>query len=752
MSYPTPLPTFSSFSSFTISGDTLQVLDTKKNILELTYFTNSGWQIEVRHDKKNKTFQRQPFTGKQAILQKHSLSVEEEEKALIVQGDTSRLILDKSTFQFSIEENGKKLFNSNPNPFSFHETEVSIYEKIMSLKITDFQDRAPFAPKGTLFKTNMVRFQYPRPQGIVLGLPGTPGEMNRNGYRFELYNTDDYTHIPGKPLYQSWPILMHKAADTDGWVGIFYDNPSRMFVDIGDFYEDRATFEALRGNSRVYIFSGKNPLEVSRKIVALLGTMQLPPLWAFGYQQSRWSYMSTQILRTLLSKMEEEKIPLDAIYYDVDYMDKYKVFTTNDETFGDLGLFLEKTGKKDIHNIFIVDPGIKIDEQYGVYKSLKSLGTFIKKKNGEPVIARAWPGDTILPDFSDDKTITWWANIQKEWLTKYHFDGIWNDMNEPANFEGANVVIAQGMTSRGSIQNDYNLYGLYMSKASKKGWDLYQKEKRVLNISRSGYPGIQQDAIIWHGDNYAWWEHLHLAFHWMLTYSLFGAFYTGADVPGFTGNPPEDLAVRFFQLGSFMPFFRGHSMFFSKDKEPYVFSGKAKQYIKDAILLRYSLLREWYTGFAIAISKNESPFLPVFTEKNEFVSDQILLFNKFLLAPIMQRDQSKKLIYLPLGDWYELGNTKNRLSGNQWISIDVTLETVPVYIKAGSIVTRNIPGMTTKETFKNKEQYEVYLTKEGKAEGYWYSDDGITVKDTDKKWERLSYEHGAIAKKSITEV
>jgi alpha-glucosidase len=341
----------------------------------------------------------------------------------------------------------------------------------------------------------------------------------------------------------------------------------------------------------------------------------------------------------------------------------------------------------------------------------------------------------------------WWAEKIKDWTGEYHFDGIWNDMDEPSDFVHANKLFEDAADSKGRMKNQHNLYGYNMALSSKQGLESVSGN-RALNITRSGYPGVSKYSTIWHGDNHAWWEHLRLALRTAVNYSLCGAFYTGSDIPGFTGNPPDDLALRFFQLGAFLPLFRGHSIYFAKDKEPYAYSGETNKLIRKVILLRYSLLREWYTGFMLSLKSSASPMLPVFDEKGMLVQDQFLLFNKFLVAPVAERDQSKKLIYLPEGNWYKLGDTQNKSDGGQWISIDVNLETLPVFVKEGSVVTLNEPGGNTKATFDNPEKQEIYKDGNGEAQGFWYDDDGISEDSSPKEF-KLIFKNGELNREEI---
>lgn len=744
MSYKEPLSSVSSFHQF-ITSDSSPQIHTNTPQVEIKKYTNIAWEIEVRYDKINSTFIRQPITGLQYSLPTSIITTSSTNKNTLFSSENEHIEID-DTGNITIASNETILIQTNTSPFYYHPQPVQLYENLMSLKVTDFSERAPFAPKGELFDSHMVRFQYPLPEGEILGIPGQTGEFNRKGYRFELYNNDNYLHIPNRSsLYQSWPIIFHKGKEGK-WLAIFHDNPSRTFIDLGEFYDDKVTFESLIGNTRVYIIIGKTLEETSQKLTQLLGSNTLPPLWSFGYQQSRFSYLSTTEMKKVVSNMSDHSIPLDSIYCDIDSMDNYRVFTTNPASYSDLSKTIEEFKENHIQTISIVDPGVKIDKNFSTYNELKESNGYLKNQDGSDFIGIVWPGKSLFPDFTNEKTRLWWAQQQKKWLKSYKFAGVWNDMNEPSNFDGMMKTNSKAITSIGPIKNIYNLYGFYMSQASSEGWHLYNSQDRSFIITRSGYPGVQRYAIIWHGDNYAWWEHLKLAMHTAITYSLCGSFFTGADVPGFSGNAPDDLAIRFFQLGAWLPFFRGHSIYFAKDNEPYSFNKKTTAIIKDAIILRYSLLREWYSGFQQAINTKKSPYTPIFTDKQTLITDQFLLFNKFLVAPVVEREQSKKLIYLPEGEWYHLGDTSNKLTGKQWIIMDIELQTNPVFVKAGSIITRNIVGKTTFETINNKETQEVYVDANNTAEGYWFSDDGISNHDSKETQYKLIFKNGKIEK------
>jgi alpha-glucosidase len=714
MTYPEPPPSLSSLSHINLSPGQPTVLRSSSGLqLEVECLRDIGWSLELRYDLLSSDNWRQPFTGAQGSVARCELELLREDASRIVLGaPAGTLELAKHDGAFIVTEHGVSFGATVGAPFSAHPSPVKLFEQLMSRKVTDLTGRTFSSPANTHYETKMVRFQYARPDGPVLGLAGQTGELNRNGYRFELYNTDEFVHTPArKPMYQSWPILFHRSADQSGWVAVFHDNPSRTFVDVGDFYSDRVTFESLTNNTRVYICLGRTLREVSQKMARLLGGVAQLPDWAFGYQQCRWSYLSTAEVRDVVARMQREHIPLDAIYFDIDYMDGYRVFTKSPERFADFGDCIRELKQDGVHTVAIVDPGVKIDEEYSVYKAVKESEAYLKLADGTSLPAKVWPGSVLLPDFGDARMQATWSDIQSRWLLENPLDGIWNDMNEPSNFEGGNAATAKSVTVRGPFSQESNLYGFYMAQTSAAGFAKAFPDKRGLIITRSGYPGVQRNAVIWHGDNQTWWEHLRLAIDTTLAYSISGAYYTGPDVPGFTGNPPDDLAVRFFQLGAFLPLYRGHSIFFAKDKEPYAFASPARELIREAIQLRYSLVREWIDGFAAAALNLVAPIEATFDAEGAIVRDQFLLFDKLLVAPVIERDQKIRTVYLPAGEWCPLGNPAEVHAGERWYSFPVTLASIPVFVRKGAVLRRSTPGRNVAETVGGAVREERYGTR-----------------------------------------
>lgn len=667
--------------------------------IEVEFLQEIGWQVEVRFDlaSKGKSW-RQPFTGAQQRIKRDKLTCIEEGGALIIKCGSEELRFRKDSGQFEASIDGASYFRSVSKPFAKFADAVEIFEGVVSRKVTDHSFRSPQFDSTPTYLTEMVRICFEKPNGLILGLPGQTGELNRNGYRFELYNTDTFTHTPNRPpMYQSWPILFSQYDKALPWFGVFFDNPSRTFVDLGELFDDCAVFEAISNNCRFYIWGGSSLELVAKKCSRLVGPIPELPNWAFGYQQCRWSYMSTTEARQVVERLHAEGFGCDAIYFDIDYMDGFRVFTTDQKNFADLSQTTRALrSNHQVNSVAIVDPGVKIDPSYEAYNRIISAGRVLTDGNGEVARMRCWAQDSVLPDFFDSATRQLWSKILAEWVEETGLDGVWNDMNEPSNFDGQNRSNSKMWCVEGPLSRCHNLYGYMMSLASADGLKSALQGKPGVVITRAGYPGVQQHAVIWHGDNCAWWEHLRLALNTTIQYALAGAFYTGPDLPGFTGNPTDDLAVRFYQLGAFLPLFRGHSRYFERDKEPYAYSDQAKAIIREFIKIRYSLVGEWIKAFELARSDYVAPVKPVFSSSGELVGDQFELFGKLLIAPILERGQLRRAVYLPSGEWYRYSDRagSNRLKGDQWLLEEVTLEQIPIYRRADTKLELREPKLT----------------------------------------------------------
>lgn len=522
------------------------------------------------------------------------------------------------------------------------------------------------------------------------GLGDKTGFLNKRDYEYEMWNTDDpMPQVDSfKVLYKSFPFFI--TLRECGVFGIFFDNTFRSYFDLGKEKSNYYFFGADQGNLDYYFIGGKTMPEVLQNYTYLTGTAPLPQLWTLGYQQSRWGYESAKEVLDIAKKFREYRIPCDAIHLDIDYMERFKVFTWDEQEFGKPGQLVKELKEQGFKTVSIIDPGVKVEESYDIYEEGIKQDFFVKKPNGEVYENVVWPGQAVFPDFGKKEVQDWWAANTK-FLTDMGIAGIWNDMNEPAGFMGPipeDIVFTDGdrTVTHGEM---HNVYGHLMSKATFDG--LKQNDgRRPFAITRACYSGTQKYSTGWTGDNHSMWAHLQMAIPQLCNLGLSGLANVGTDVGGFGADTTPELLSRWVQIGCFSPLFRNHSAKGSRYQEPWMFDEETKAINKKYIELRYQLLPYFYDLF----HEEEKTGMPIIRplvlhyEKDENVwnmNDEFLVGEQMLVAPVVEQGQRTRLVYLPEGIWYDYW-TKEKCNGNQYVIKAAPLDVCPIYVKAGSVI------------------------------------------------------------------
>ena len=336
-----------------------------------------------------------------------------------------------------------------------------------------------------------------------------------------------------------------------------------------------------------YFIFGPELSSVVEKYSLITGTPELPPLWALGYHQSKWSYYPEKKVKELAKEFRKRKIPCDAIHLDIEYMEEFKCFTWDESRFPDPRRLVAELEADGFKTVPILDPGIKIERGYQVYEEGVGKGYFCRRGDGPMMKGSVWPGPCHFPDFTDSKVRDWWAEMVGEFM-KTGVHGIWNDMNEPAVFEIGTFPTDTRHDYDGhpcSHRKAHNVYGMQMARASFIGMKKAIFPRRPFALTRSGYAGLQRFAAVWTGDNLATWEHLWMANIQCQRLSISGVSFCGSDVGGFIGDSNGELHTRWMQLGVFHPFFRTHSSGDYIDQEPWSWGEPYTSAIRKAIEL-----------------------------------------------------------------------------------------------------------------------------------------------------------------------
>src|SRR5438552_691419 len=527
------------------------------------------------------------------------------------------------------------------------------------------------------------------------------GPFDKLGRQLINWATDPaHGHGPGTdPLYQAIPVFM--AIRPGLAYGVFFNNTWRSRFDIGAEQSSAWRMEAEGGELDYYVVYGPTPEQVSEGIGFLLGTMPMPPRWALGYHHSRWGHATETMIRELTAEFRQREIPCEVIHLDIDYMNGYRVFTWNLQSFPDPQAVVSDLRREGFRIVTIIDPGVKSDPDYKVYQSGLEHDVFIRRSNGTVVHGYVWPDDSVFADYTRPEVHEWWGDMQKV-LVEMGVSGIWNDMNEPTSFE---LPFSEGVGEVGTIALDaiqgpegertthaeaHNLYGYGMARASYEGQRRYLNDQRPFVLTRSGFAGVQRWGACWMGDNTSWWEHLELAMPQLMNMGLSGVPFVGTDIGGFNGNASGELFARWMQFGALAPFCRSHSATATEPHEPWCFGPRVEAICREFLRLRYRLLPYLYTLFWEAAQRGIPVLRPLLYHFPDDpttypLHDQVLLGPSLMAAPIYHPGREHRHVYLPASAWYDWW-TDELIAGPAHLLAYAPLERMPLYIRAGAII------------------------------------------------------------------
>jgi len=562
------------------------------------------------------------------------------------------------------------------------------------------------------------------------GLGDKPDHLNLKGKRFENWVTDSYAY--GKstdPIYKAIPFftgLHHNKA-----YGIFFDNTFRSYFDFGNERRNVTSFWAQGGEMNYYFIYGPQMQDVVENYTDLTGKPhQLPPLWALGYHQCKWSYYPESNVKEITQKFRDLKIPCDAIYLDIDYMDGFRCFTWNKDHFPDPKRMVKELGEDGFKVVAIIDPGIKIDKEYSIFKEALDKDYFCKRADGPYMKGKVWPGECYFPDFTKSEVRDWWSGLFKELIEEVGIKGVWNDMNEPAVMEVPNKTFPDDVRhdydgNPCSHRKAHNVYGMQMARATYQGLKKFNYPKRPFVITRAAYSGTQRYTSTWTGDNVATWEHLWIANVQAQRMAMSGFSFVGSDIGGFAEQPQGELFTRWIQLGIFHPFCRVHSSGDHGDQEPWAFDEDVTDVVRKFVELRYQLLPYLYTAFWNLV-EHGTPLLKSLVmfdqEDNQthYRTDEFIFGDKILVCPIQEPNAKGRRMYIPRGQWYNYW-TDELVEGGKEKWVDAEIDSMPIFVREGAI----IPKYPIQQYVGEKKIEEVTLDvyfKEGKERSQLFDD------------------------------
>lgn len=539
---------------------------------------------------------------------------------------------------------------------------------------------------------------------VVYGLGENVRGINKRGWVYESKCSDDPNHTESKrSLYGAHNFIIIADADNPAASkGLFIDYPGRVIFDIGYLDKNELVITVCSGNFTAYVVSpamdgadsSDNHLySIVRQFRHIIGKSYVPPRWAFGYQQCRWSYMSADEICDVVDNYRRRNIPIDAVYLDIDYMESYKDFTVNKETFPDFADFVKKMREKHIHLVPIIDAGVKIEDGYDTYEEGRKNGYFCKEADGEDFVAGVWPGRVHFPDVLNEDARRWFGHGYKV-LLDAGIDGFWNDMNEPAifysekhlkevfdkidDYKGKNLDIQSFFEFKGMVEGvannlgDYerfyhratqpdgeavvrhdhvhNLYGFNMTRAASESFKELAPDKDILMFSRASYIGMHRYGGIWTGDNHAWWSHILLSLKMLPSLNMCGFMYVGSDIGGFNDNTTEELMMRWMGLAVFVPLMRNHAAAGTRYQELYRFTDTDT--FKNIVTMRYALIPYLWEAYRRAVEQDTLMYRPLGFEHPEdkvavATEDQLYVGEDIMICPVYTQNAVGRYVYLP---------------------------------------------------------------------------------------------------------
>lgn len=641
-----------------------------------------------------------------------------------------------------------------PNGFATKSIRVSLNPETLAITLKD-KDGKPIVSDGerplsfdgasfTIRKTSVPSEKY-------FGLGDKTGSVDRRGGSFVNWNTDAYGFgTSTDPIYKSIPFFIGTGG-AGGSYGMFLDNSWRSYFDFGHREDGVVQIGSNGGPVDYYLIAGPTTADVVRRYTDLTGKAPLPPLWSFGYQQSRYSYMSDAEVRAIAARLRHDKIPTDAIWLDIDFQDRNRPFTTNAKTFPDLAKLASDMGKDGIKLITITDLHIAAaqNEGYAPYDSGMAGNHFLRKADGSTYIAPVWPGPSVFPDFTDKAARIWWGDLYKDFVAD-GIAGFWNDMNEPAIFDTASKTMPLDNIHR--IDSDdfaprdashaevHNIYGMENSRATFDGLLKLRPNQRPYIMTRASYAGGQKYAVTWTGDNSSSWDHLKLSVQQLLNLGLSGFAYSGADVGGFTGGASPELLTKWIQIAAFTPVFRVHAANNAPRSEPWVDGPDHLALRRKAIEERYRLMPYIY-GVAEQNSRTGDPIMrPTFYDYPQLAKagcDQSMAFTlgRDLLIAGNPRPDAKSAypVCLPNDGWYDYWSGKKAEATADAedhavaiVTEEPSLERLPVFVRPGAIIAKQPLVQSTSETPNGPLSLDIFPGPDCKATLYF--DDGISIK------------------------
>lgn len=617
----------------------------------------------------------------------------------------------------------------NKNPM-----QLQIFDKYQKLMFSDYMDKGHVSDS-----LKKVAYKVLRPDEKIYGLGEKSGVLDRNGRNYKMWNSDRPCYgAMDDPLYKSVPFFMSSYR-----YGIFLDNTYKTEFKFGTESQDYYSFEAPDGEFVYYFIFGKDYKEIQQQYISLTGKPIMPPKWALGFSQCRGLYTKEDQAREIASEFRKREIPCDIIYQDIGWTNDLMNFEWRAGNYTNPQGMLKDLEAKGFKVIVSQDPVVSQRTQKQ-WEEADQNNYFVKDVRTGKSYDMPWPwgGNCGIVDFTKPEVADWWGKLQQQPIDA-GVKGFWTDMGEPAwsNEEDHDRLFIQHHI--GMHNEIHNVYGHTWDMVVKEQFEKRNPNKRLFQMTRSAYAGLQRFTFGWTGDSgnssdaADSWSQLANQVAVGISTGLGGVPFWTTDISGYCGDITDypataELYTRWMQFGVFNPLSRAHHEG-DNAVEPWMFGEVAEKNCKAAIEMKYQLFPYLYTYSRVAHDTGLPIVRGLFMEYPDDeeackVNDQFMFGQEIMVAPVVKKGERVKRIYLPEGEWIDYNNPSKTFIGGQYIAYPCLLSTIPMFVKKGSV----IPQMPIMQYIHENKDFPLYLHiyphyQDEKASFELYEDDGESL-------------------------
>ncbi|WP_312903144.1 glycoside hydrolase family 31 protein, partial [Chryseobacterium taichungense] len=515
-----------------------QVIFNCKDGSKLSLTINSNAVVKIWYDKSGKLTRSNPSFAvvNDKLENMGEVNVNEETSAYEIFTSKLRIRINKTPMQ------------------------LQIFDKYQKLIFSDFKDQ------GHVSDAKAVKaYKVLRNDEQFFGLGEKTGTLNRRGKNYKMWNSDKPCYsVTEDPIAKSIPFFMSSYR-----YGIFLDNTYKSEFKFGTESQDYYSFEAPDGTFVYYFIYGKDYKEIQQQYIALTGQPIMPPKWALGFAQSRGLYTKENQALEVAAEFRKRKIPIDVIYQDIGWTQNLQDFEWRKGNYTDPKGMLKKLKANGFKMIVSQDPVIsKKDNKQ--YLEANKLGYFVKDVRTDKAYEMPWPwgGNCGVVDFTLPAVADWWGKYQQKPLDD-GISGFWTDMGEPAWSNEEDIDRLNMKHNLGMHDEIHNVFGLTWDKVVKEQFEKRNPNRRIFQMTRSAYAGLQRYTFGWTNDSgngndvLDGWAQMENQVAVGISAGLGGIPFWTTDISGYCGDITDypamaELYTRWMQFGVFCPLSRAH--------------------------------------------------------------------------------------------------------------------------------------------------------------------------------------------------